>query len=86
MPQCEVFWPFQSNFEVLGVPEDSQVPISGVWVSSSHFPQSKVTTFSFHNSKLIKNYDTLSIAPLIIRVCFVVKGLVAINSCNPQLL
>jgi hypothetical protein len=42
--------------------------------------------FSFHNFKLIKNYGTLSIAPLITKVCFVVNGLVAINSCNPQLL
>jgi len=32
-----VFWPLWLNSEVSGVPEDSQVPISGVWVSSSHF-------------------------------------------------
>jgi hypothetical protein len=30
------FWPLQSNSEVSGVLEDSQVLISGVWVSSSH--------------------------------------------------
>jgi ribulose kinase len=30
------FWPLQSNCKLLGVPENSQVPISGVWVSSSH--------------------------------------------------
>jgi ATP-dependent DNA helicase PIF1 len=29
-------WPLQSNPKVLGVPEDSQVPILGVWISSSH--------------------------------------------------
>jgi len=43
-PKCKVFWPLQSNSEVSGVPEDSQVPISGMWVSSSHFPQSRVMT------------------------------------------
>jgi hypothetical protein len=31
-----VFWPLKSNSEFSGVPKDSQVPISGVWVSSSH--------------------------------------------------
>ncbi len=31
-----MFWPLQLNFEVLGVPKDSQVPISRMWVSSSH--------------------------------------------------
>jgi hypothetical protein len=31
-----VFCPLQLNSEILGVPEDSQVPILGVWVSSSH--------------------------------------------------
>ncbi len=31
-----MFWPLQSNSKVSGVPENSQVPISGVWVSSSH--------------------------------------------------
>ncbi len=37
-----MFWPVRSNSKVLGVPTDSQVPISGVWMSSSHSPQSKV--------------------------------------------
>jgi len=32
-----VFGPLQSNFEISKVPKDSQVPISRVWVSSSHF-------------------------------------------------
>jgi hypothetical protein len=36
-PQGKVFWPLQSNSEISGVPKDSQVPISGMWVSSSHF-------------------------------------------------
>jgi hypothetical protein len=39
-----VFWPLQSNFEVSGVSEDSQVPISRVWVSSSHSSKSGVAT------------------------------------------
>jgi hypothetical protein len=39
-----VFWPLQSNSEFLGVPEDSQVPFSGVWVATSHLPQSGVAT------------------------------------------
>ncbi len=30
-----MFWPLQLNSEISGVPEDSQVPISGVWVLSS---------------------------------------------------
>ncbi len=46
MPQCKVFWPLQLHSEFLGVPEDSQVPFSGVWVVSSHFPQSGVATKS----------------------------------------
>jgi hypothetical protein len=44
MPQGEVFWPLQSNSEISGVSEGSQVPISGVWVSSSHFSKSGVAT------------------------------------------
>jgi hypothetical protein len=43
-PQGEVFWPLQLNSEVSGVPEHSQVPISGVWVSSSHSFKSGVVT------------------------------------------
>ncbi len=35
-PQCEVFWPLQSNSEFSRVPEDSQLPISKVWVATSH--------------------------------------------------
>jgi len=42
-----VFWPLLLNFEVSGVPKDSQVPISGAWVSFSYFPQSRVTTWCF---------------------------------------
>jgi hypothetical protein len=34
--QGEVFWPLQLSSEILRVLKDSQVPISGVWVSSSH--------------------------------------------------
>jgi hypothetical protein len=43
-PQGEVFWPLQSNSEDLGVPKDSQVPISRVWMSSSHSSKSGVAT------------------------------------------
>ncbi len=41
-----MFWPRHSSSEFLGVLEDSQVPFSGVWVATSHFPQSGVATFS----------------------------------------
>ncbi len=50
-PQGKVFWPLQSNSEVLGVPEDSQVPISRVWVSSSHSSKSGVATLIMCGSK-----------------------------------
>jgi len=43
-PQGKVFWPMQSNSKVSEVPEDSQIPILGVWVSSSHFSKSGVVT------------------------------------------
>jgi hypothetical protein len=43
-PWCEVFWSLQSSSEFLGVPEDSKFPLLGVWVSSSHLPQSGVAT------------------------------------------
>jgi hypothetical protein len=39
-----VFWPIKSSSEVAGVPEDSKFPLLGVWVSSSHLPQSGVAT------------------------------------------
>jgi hypothetical protein len=50
-------WPMRGHFrhlhfnsfqmiKVSGVLKDSQIPISRVWISSSHFPQSKVATFS----------------------------------------
>ncbi len=31
-----MFWPLRLNSKLSIIPEDSQVPISGVWVSSSH--------------------------------------------------
>jgi hypothetical protein len=40
------FWPLQSSSEVVRVPEDSKFPLLGVWVSSSHLPQSGVATRS----------------------------------------
>jgi hypothetical protein len=48
-------WPLQMNCEVLGIPEDSQVPISGVWVSSSH---------SFESGVATQNNKTHAILPL----------------------
>jgi hypothetical protein len=41
-PQCEVFWPFNSSSEFLGVPEDSKFPLLGVWASPSQLDQSGV--------------------------------------------
>jgi hypothetical protein len=43
-----VFYPLFSSSEVAGVSEDSKFPLLGVWVSSSHFAQSGVATFSFY--------------------------------------
>ncbi len=43
-PQGEVFWPLQSNSKILGVSKDSQVPISGMWMSSSHSSKSGIAT------------------------------------------
>jgi hypothetical protein len=43
-PQYEVFWQLQSSSKFLKVPEDSKFPLLGVWVSSSHLPQSGVAT------------------------------------------
>jgi hypothetical protein len=43
-PQCEVFWPFNSSSEFLGVSEDSKFPLLGVWASPSHLAQSGVAT------------------------------------------
>ncbi len=39
-----MFWPLQSNSKILGVLEDSQVSISGMWMSSSHSSKSGVAT------------------------------------------
>ncbi len=51
-PQGKLFWPLQLNSEVSGVSEDSQVPILGVWMSSSHSSKSGLrhsscSTFTF---------------------------------------
>jgi len=43
-PQGEVFWPLKSSSKISRVAKDSQVPISGVWVSSSHSSKSGVAT------------------------------------------
>ncbi len=55
-PQGKVFWPLKSSSEFLGVPEGSQVPILGVWVATSHFPQSGVTTLpgGWHPAKSLR--------------------------------
>ncbi len=39
-----MFWPLNLSSEFLGVPEDSNFPLLGVWVSSSHLSQSGVAT------------------------------------------
>jgi hypothetical protein len=41
-----MFWPLQSFSEFLGVLEDSKLSFSGVWMATSHFPQSEITTLS----------------------------------------
>ncbi len=35
-----MFWPLKLNSKLAGVSEDSKFPLLGVWVSSSHLPQS----------------------------------------------
>ncbi len=37
-----MFWPLKSCSKFSGVPEDSQVPFSGVWVATSQLPQNGV--------------------------------------------
>jgi hypothetical protein len=63
MPQCKVFWPLQLYSEVLGVPADSQVPISGMWVSYSHFFQSRVATLMVRIVKLCLSLKSLFFKP-----------------------
>ncbi len=62
-PQCEVFWPFNSNSEFLGVPKDSKSPLLGVWASPSHLAQSGVATKGLSNSP-----TTHAINPKVFRV------------------
>jgi len=81
-PQGEVFWPLQLSSEVARAPEDSKFPLLGVWVSSSHLPQSGVATlvmpffFSFPflvdflKEKLVRFHHLLNI----IEVWLVVIG------------
>jgi hypothetical protein len=40
----EEIYPLKSNSEFLGVPEDSNFPLLGVWASPSHLAQSGVVT------------------------------------------
>jgi hypothetical protein len=42
--KCEEIWPLQLSSEFLGVPEDSNFPLLGVWASPSHLAQSGVAT------------------------------------------
>jgi hypothetical protein len=65
-PQGEVFWPLELNSEVLGVSEDSQVPISGVWVLSSHSSKSGVVTFQL---EIRTNSHTAYEIAFIILIC-----------------
>jgi len=39
-----VFWPLNSSSEFSGISKDSNFPLLGVWVSSSHLSQSGVAT------------------------------------------
>jgi len=41
-----VFWPLNSSSQFSGVSEDSNFPLLGVWVSSSHLSQSGVVTLA----------------------------------------
>jgi hypothetical protein len=61
--QGEVFWPLQSSSKVLGVSEDSQVPILEVWVSSSHFSKNGVVTSSVLCSFEHEQYPSNSVDP-----------------------
>jgi hypothetical protein len=54
-PQCEVFWPFNSSSEFLGVPEDSKFPLLGVWASPSHLAQSGVATEMANETTIVTN-------------------------------
>jgi hypothetical protein len=50
-PQGKVFWPLKLNSEISGVLKDSQVPISRMWMSSSHSSKSGVAiNKDFHKS------------------------------------
>ncbi len=54
--KCEEIWPLKSSSEFLGVLEDSNFPLLGVWASPSHLAQSGVATewvvSSFNNTLL----------------------------------
>jgi len=54
-----VFWLLQSNSKVVGVPEDSKFPLLGMWVSSSHLPQSGVATLT-----MLKSRSSWNLVPL----------------------
>jgi len=82
MPQCKVFWPLQSCSKFLGVMEDSQVPFSRVWVTTSQLPQSGVATRSLESnwSKVYVSCERCTILAnlvysMIIKVMVIVKTL-----------
>jgi hypothetical protein len=52
-----MFWPLQSTSGFSRVLEDFQVPFSGVWVATSHFPQSGVATFRIPNLGVLGQND-----------------------------
>jgi hypothetical protein len=59
--KCKEIWPLQLCSEFLGVPEDSNFPLLGVWASPSHLAQSGVATQTninvwIHRSLLKKHY------------------------------
>jgi len=51
-PQCRVFWAFLLSSKHSGVPEDSKSLTLGVGISSSHFTQSRVATWSYSGTSL----------------------------------
>jgi hypothetical protein len=56
-----MFWPLQSSSKVLRVPEDSQVPISGVWMLFSQSSKSGVATMCASSEEDFWNFKKLRI-------------------------
>ncbi len=84
-----MFWPLQLNSEVLGVPKDSQVPNSGMWVSSS-LPLNRVVTMITNilaYTHIIPSQDSLSICSKLLdqRSCKCIYfGVFFLSMANPN--